>query len=365
MDGTFMSQSADRPQTRRLLPRASRWVVALVTALVVTNLAAVGSPAAASEVDLATEACLVDRINASRSAEDLQPLTVVADMVPPSRDHTQAMVVAGRLFHASTSQMLSGAPPRWSWVGENVGYARDCARLHTNFMNSPGHEANILKSSANGVAVGAVRSGTSVWVTVRFVASPSIVVSTPSQPFGSFRDVPTTHVFHHDIERLAEHGLTRGCNPPTNDLYCPDAPVTRAQMAAFVARAVGFPRLLDAGFLDVPRTHTFAADIATLAAAGVVKGCDPPTNTRYCPDRALTRAEMATLLSRALALPSAAHAGFTDVPTSHPFAKEVAALAAAGITRGCNPPDNTAFCPDHPITRAEMAAMLVRAGLAD
>ena len=44
----------------------------------------------------------------------------------------------------------------------------------------------------------------------------------------------------------------------------------------------------------------------------------------------------------------------------------VEAVAAAGITRGCNPPDNGLFCPDERVTRGQMAAFLVRAlGYAD
>jgi hypothetical protein len=46
-------------------------------------------------------------------------------------------------------------------------------------------------------------------------------------------------VFEGDIDRLATAGVTRGCNPPDNTDYCPDENVTRAQMAAFLHRALG------------------------------------------------------------------------------------------------------------------------------
>ena len=46
-------------------------------------------------------------------------------------------------------------------------------------------------------------------------------------------------VFESDIERLAAAGVTAGCNPPANDRFCPDNSVTRGQMAAFLARALG------------------------------------------------------------------------------------------------------------------------------
>lgn len=55
----------------------------------------------------------------------------------------------------------------------------------------------------------------------------------------------------------------------------------------------------------------------------------------------------------------AAHV-FTDVPESNIFHDDIAWLADAGITRGCNPPDNTEFCPADNVTREQMAAFLRR-----
>ena len=44
-------------------------------------------------------------------------------------------------------------------------------------------------------------------------------------------------IFENDIDRLGTAGVTRGCNPPTNNRYCPSGRVTREQMAAFLHRA--------------------------------------------------------------------------------------------------------------------------------
>lgn len=52
----------------------------------------------------------------------------------------------------------------------------------------------------------------------------------------TFKDVPDDHLFHDDIEWMAETGVTKGCNPPDNDKYCPSDDVTRGQMAAFIHR---------------------------------------------------------------------------------------------------------------------------------
>ena len=47
------------------------------------------------------------------------------------------------------------------------------------------------------------------------------------------------HVFETTINRLRTAGVTLGCNPPSNNRYCPDNYVTRGQMAAFLKRAMG------------------------------------------------------------------------------------------------------------------------------
>lgn len=54
---------------------------------------------------------------------------------------------------------------------------------------------------------------------------------------GPFQDVPTTDVFFDDIAWLAAEGITKGCNPPAGDMFCPDDTVTRGQMVAFLHRS--------------------------------------------------------------------------------------------------------------------------------
>ena len=114
-----------------------------------------------------------------------------------------------------------------------------------------------------------------------------------------------------------------------------------------------------AGFSDVGPYHLFAEEIDWLAASGITRGCNPPRNDHFCPNDYVTRGQMAAFLTRALELEPADHT-FTDT-AGHVFADDVAALAAAGITRGCNPPRNDRFCPDDYVTRGQMAAFLHRA----
>jgi len=106
--------------------------------------------------------------------------------------------------------------------------------------------------------------------------------------------------FEADINALRQAGITKGCNPPDNDRFCPDNTVTRGQTAAFIVRGWA---LTDAGagdwFID-DDDSVFNGDIDRLATARITLGCNPPTNDRYCPERKLSRAEMSSFLARAL-----------------------------------------------------------------
>ncbi len=106
----------------------------------------------------------------------------------------------------------------------------------------------------------------------------------------------------------------------------------------------------------------FAESIRWLSAAGITEGCGP---RRFCPDATVTRGQMAAFLGRALKLPAPATPRLFSDTRGHIFEGAVSRLAHAGITVGCNPPANTRFCPDGLVTRGQMAAFLVRAGLTD
>ncbi len=201
------------------------------------------------------------------------------------------------------------------------------------------------------------------WPGVSSVASAvllvgTVLVSAPAGASGTFSDDDGS-VHEGAIEAIAAANITLGCNPPTNTKYCPDRPVTRAEMATFLTRALPLNPSTTDYFTD-DNTSLHEGAIQTIAAANITLGCNPPTNTKYCPDRPVTRAEMATFLTRAFDLAPSATDYFTDDNTSlHEGA--IQTIAAANITLGCNPPTNTKYCPDRPVTRAEMATFLARA----
>ncbi len=190
-----------------------------------------------------------------------------------------------------------------------------------------------------------------------------IPTGSPSTPGlaagGTFTDDDGS-IFEPSIEAIAAAGITKGCNPPLNDRFCPAGTVTRGQMAAFIVRARSLPAA-PPGNRFVDDDSIFEGDIARLAAAGITKGCNPPTNNRFCPDRLVTRAEMAAFLVRSYGYgPAGAGNRFVDDDGSV-FEDDIARLAAAGITKGCNPPANDRFCPSERVRRDQMAAFLQRA----
>lgn len=183
-------------------------------------------------------------------------------------------------------------------------------------------------------------------------------MSPPAHADGRFRDDDGS-IFEEDIERIAELGVTRGCNPPANDRFCPDESVTRGQMAAFLSRALGLEAATGDRFVDDDGS-VFEEDIEKLAAAGITLGCNPPANNRFCPQQAMRRGQMAAMLVRAFHYEAAGSVTFVD-DDGTVFEDEIERLAAAGVTRGCNPPANDRFCPSRPVRRGQMAAFLNRA----
>ena len=162
------------------------------------------------------------------------------------------------------------------------------------------------------------------------------------------------------IEAIAAEGITKGCNPPLNDEFCPAGNVTRQEMAAFLVRANDLPGSDDNAFTDDDGS-VFEADINALAASGITKGCNPPSNNLFCPTTLVTRGQMAAFLVRAFDLDDPGPGNWFVDDDDSIFEAEIDKLAEAGITKGCNPPANTNYCPDNPVRRDEMATFLARA----
>jgi len=182
----------------------------------------------------------------------------------------------------------------------------------------------------------------------------------------TFADVPVTHWAYSWIERLYAAGITTGCSTiPLS--YCPEQSVTRAQMAVFLERgmrgaAYTPPPGTGAVFADVSISYWAVNWIEKFYADGITTGC-LTSPLSYCPDNPVTRAQMAVFLLRArygsAYIPPAVggSTGFNDVQATHWAAAWIKQLAAESITTGCGGGN---YCPEDSVTRAQMAVFLVR-----
>ena len=167
-------------------------------------------------------------------------------------------------------------------------------------------------------------------------------------------------MFEDEIEELAAAGITLGCDPD-GYLFCPDDAVTRAQMATFIARWLH----LD---LDAPERFSdddgsvHEASINAIAEIGITLGCDSADPTLFCPDDVVTREQMASFIARALLLADDFSDRFTDDDGS-PHELAIDAIATLGVTLGCDGADPALYCPNDPVLRKHMAAFIVRAGV--
>jgi hypothetical protein len=199
------------------------------------------------------------------------------------------------------------------------------------------------------------------------VFSRELTLSKPSAAVAqvAFDDVSPDNFAFPWIDRLYSAGITGGCST-TPLRYCPEQVVTRAQMAVFLERSMKGSSFTPAPvtgdvFADVASSYWSAAWIKQLAADGITGGCG---NGNYCPELPVTRAQMAVFLLRAkygasYAPPAVgAGSGFADVSADYWAAAWVKQLAAEGITGGCGGGN---YCPDAPVTRAQMAVFLVKA----
>ena len=117
-----------------------------------------------------------------------------------------------------------------------------------------------------------------------------------------FEDVPVTHWAYRSILAIYNEEITSGCSSDPLR-YCPETATTRGQAATLIMKAkygadYNFTLAATPVFADVAADNTMRKFIEKMYADGITAGCSSnPLN--FCPDRAITRAEMAVMLERA------------------------------------------------------------------
>ena len=170
-------------------------------------------------------------------------------------------------------------------------------------------------------------------------------------PGGTFTDDDGS-VHEPAIEALVAAGITEGC---AEELFCPHGAVTRGQMASFLARAVDSLVPATTDWFDDDATSGHQGDINILAENGIAFGYG---NRMFGPDDPVTRGQMASFLVRALDSLVPATTDWFDDDDGSIHEADINVIAHNGVTVGYA--DGT-YRPAAFISRAEMATMLTRA----
>jgi hypothetical protein len=304
-------------------------------------------------------------------AEGLDDPHSCTPLASPSATTTYSVVVASSGGCASTNEattIVTAVPGTDHVLAVERCLPPDTPSLVASVSGGPG------ESFAWDVSGGTITSGQSTNAITFTSGSPgtslNVSVAVTGESCGGsltrraqldFADVPPDHLFYGDICAIGRHGITAGCGGGD---FCPEAPVRRDQMAVFLLKAKHgesyLPPPCTGIFSDVPCPGPFTDWVEQLKAEGITAGCGDGS---YCPDRAVTREQMAAFLLKSKNgpnyTPPSCGGVFGDVPCPSLFADWIEALHAEGVTAGCqaSPP---LYCPDVVVERGQMAAFLAR-----
>ncbi|MGG4042422.1 S-layer homology domain-containing protein [Bacillus smithii] len=168
-----------------------------------------------------------------------------------------------------------------------------------------------------------------------------------------FRDVPKSSYAYSAIVELAERGVVSGYSDGT---FHPNETVTRGQFAGMIARAFNLPKG-SSHFKDVPKSKALYEEIGKAADAGIIKG----TGGNFYPDRPVTRADMAVMLDRAMNLKGnfkeEGNLKFKDNVPAYAL-ESVKRMVSYGVIQGKT---NGTFAPGEYADRASSSVLVSRA----
>jgi hypothetical protein len=278
---------------------------------------------------------------------------------------TLSLTRSGPTTAASTVRLTSAdgtaaSPFDFTAVDRTVTFEAGAATAHVTVAvrddvvgESPDETFTVALSDPEGAVLGDVDT-----VTVTIVDDDSAACY-ESASVPSFGDVGGDNVHAASVACLAELGVTTGA---TADSYDPSAPVSRAQMAGFLARVVEtvggtLPAAPPDAFGDDDgTTHELA--INQLAAAGIVTGTDTPGV--FDPSGTVSRAQMAAFLVRTweFVTGETAPAGTDAFADDDGLALEPAINSGAAL--GLYVGTDSGFGPTELVRRDQMATFVVR-----
>lgn len=186
----------------------------------------------------------------------------------------------------------------------------------------------------------------------------------------SFVDVAFTHPAYEAVASLDASGRLTACGQSPRR-FCPEAPLARAEALVWIETLLHGPEFAPNPpalpfFLDVPAGYWAEGYIASAAEEGLALSCYGIAQA-FCPDSPLSRGDAAELILRLAhgkdAAPSPASGVFDDVALGDARAPWIETAYEAGLIDACSANPGQRFCPDAPLTRAQAAVSIARAGV--
>ena len=168
-----------------------------------------------------------------------------------------------------------------------------------------------------------------------------------------FNDISTKHSYNKEISYLVERSYINGY---MDGYFKPVATLSRAHAAVLLSRALNLDTsfVSNPDFTDVDVSHPYYKEIAAVAQARIVGGKGDGT---YDPNGTLSRAQMAAILVNAYKLEGTGSVQFKDVSSEHWAYESIRTLAYNEVTTGYL--DGT-FKPGQDVSRMHFSVFLYR-----
>jgi len=181
------------------------------------------------------ESQFVAKMNAARQSAGLRPYSVASDLTSVARQHSAQMASKQSLYH---NPNLTSQVQNWQAVGENVGEGPTVSDIHSAFMQSPEHKANILDHDFTQVGVGVtVDKNGIIWVTEDFRQPMRAASSSTPTHHSAPKTTTTTHHTSAPTTGTATHAPTpKAVVPPTHPAAHPHPTVAASPQAKLLAK---------------------------------------------------------------------------------------------------------------------------------
>ena len=205
---------------------------------------------------------------------------------------------------------------------------------------------------ANNGTFTAGTSGTSGQVIAK-LGDKQVAANVIIKKLGLFTDIPAGYMYEKELDYLTTNKIINGYGDGS---FKPDNALSRQHAALILSKVLKLNTsdVSNPNFADVPTTHMYYKEIAALSNAGIISG----VGGKFNPEGTLTRAQMAKMISIGFALEAGQADSFTDVTSDDWYYEYVQRMAAKKITTGYG---DGSFKPLAPITRMHFGLFVYKA----